>query len=283
MRGSRFIRWLLNMEVAEQPPASVVPAHLQQVAGELAWRCNICGTMNCCLAGTMDRETGDCMHCGAVMRYRSIVAVLTERLFGKVQILAEIAPSPQFTGVGMSDDDRYANLLAEKFSYTNTFYHCEPLLDITRPSPRWLGVNDFVITSDVFEHVPPPIQQSFDNLFSLLKPGGVVVFSVPFNLEAATREHYPNLHDFRIVQEESGDWVLHNVTKAGVSEEFRNLLFHGGPGSTLELRVFCRAALERHLLDAGFTDLRLHSESRFEHGIFWLHPFSLMVSARRPG
>lgn len=182
----------------------------------------------------------------------------------------------------MSDADCYAKLLAKKFSYTNTYYHCDPLLDITKPKKEWLGVNDFVVTSDVFEHVPPPIQLAFDNLYSLLKPGGVVIFSVPFNLEAVTREHYPNLYDFKVIQEASGEWALKNITKEGISEEFHDLIFHGGPGSTLELRVFCWAAVERHLLDAGFTDLRIHDESHFEHGIFWLNPYSLVVSARRP-
>jgi hypothetical protein len=104
-------------------------------------------------------------------------------------------------------------------------YHCEPLLDITRPAPHWLGVNDLVITSDVFEHVPPPIQTAFDNLYALLKPGGVVVFSVPFSLESETREHYPDLHQYSLRQEGNAGWVLENVTRDGRREQFRVLFF----------------------------------------------------------
>jgi SAM-dependent methyltransferase len=182
----------------------------------------------------------------------------------------------------MSDAGCYADVLERKCTYTNTFYHCEPLLDIMQPKERWLGDNDFVITSDVFEHVPPPIQRAFDNLLALLKPGGVTIFSVPYTLQSDTLEHYPNLRDFSIRQDEKGEWVLDNVTQQGVKEEFRDLIFHGGPGSTLELRVFGLPALKAHFEASGFTDVRIHSEPYFEYGIFWLHPWSLVISALRP-
>lgn len=216
------------------------------------------------------------------MRFRSIAAVLSQRVLGSVEVLANIRQDKHITGIGMSDDHTYAKVLADKFSYTNTYYHCEPLLDITQPDVQWLGSNDLVITSDVFEHVPPPIQPAFDNLFALLKPGGVVVFSVPYSLEAATREHFPNLHDFKLRQDSISGWVLNNVTKDGVKEEFHNLVFHGGPGSTLEMRLFCLSDLQKHLQKAGFTDIRVHDEPHFEYGIFWLHPWSLVISAVRP-
>lgn len=256
---------------------SVAPA-----PGDLTWLCNICGTTNHSPVLSVTRESSPCQHCGSVMRFRSMMAILTERLFGKVQVLSEVTAHPGITGLGMSDADTYATLLTQKFSYTNTYYHCEPLLDVMKPATKWLGVNDFVITSDVYEHVPPPIQTAFDNLFALLKPGGVVIFSVPFSLEADTREHYPNLHDFTIRQEANGDYVLDNVTKDGVKETFTDLVFHGGPGSTLELRLFSQAALQRHFAAAGFTDLRIHTELHVEHGIIWLQPWSLMMSAVKP-
>lgn len=264
------------------PSHPAAPAQAPSAAGTLHWTCNICGTANQSLAKDMDRETGPCSQCGSVMRFRTLAAILTLRLFGEVKVLSDLTPDKSITGIGMSDADCYASVLAEKCAYTNTFYHCEPLLDIMRPGARWLGNNDFVITSDVFEHVPPPIQQGFDNLLALLKPGGVTVFSVPFLLTAQTLERYPNLHDFSLRQDEKGEWVLDNVTKEGVREEFRELIFHGGPGSTLELRIFGLPALEEHLKNAGFTDIRVHSEAYFQHGIFWLHPWSLVISAVRP-
>ncbi|MES2625138.1 MAG: methyltransferase domain-containing protein [Pseudomonadota bacterium] len=251
-------------------------------AGELSWQCNICGAPNKCLVANLERESAPCSSCHAILRYRTIAAVLTLRLFGKVMVLADLPLQQQIKGIGMSDADPYANLLPMKFSYTNTYYHCEPLLDIKNPAPQWLGNNDFVITSDVFEHVPPPIQEAFDNLYTLLKPGGVVIFSVPFCHDAETHEHYPSLHQFKLRQEQNGDWVLENVTTEGRHEEFRHLFFHGGPGSTLELRMFAFAALQRHFAQAGFEDLRVHSEPYFEHGIYWWSDWHLILSAKKP-
>ena len=50
--------------------------------GTLAFRCNVCGAPNALPASTIDREAGACRACGANVRFRSLVAVLTGRLFG---------------------------------------------------------------------------------------------------------------------------------------------------------------------------------------------------------
>lgn len=234
------------------------------------------------MAATIHREGGACSACGAVLRFRSMVAILTQRLFGKIVVLEDLEANRSIRGVGMSDAFCYASRLESKFDYTNTFLHCDPHLDIVEPESNWIGDNDFVISSDVFEHVAPPVQRAFDNLHALLKPGGVAVFSVPFSLEDVTREHFPNLHKFSIRQESDGVWVLDNVTLEGAVEQFRDLVFHGGPGSTLEMRLFSLAALKRHFEAAGFVDFRVHNEAAFEHGIFWLEPWSISISARRP-
>jgi SAM-dependent methyltransferase len=251
-------------------------------AGELQFVCNVCGHSNRLPAVSIERESGACAQCGSVVRFRSLMAVLTQRLFEQPCVLKHLAANASITGLGMSDAGSYASVLAEKFSYTNTYYHCEPLLDIVNPHAHWIGANDFVISSDVFEHVAPPVQRAFDNLLTLLKPGGVVVFSVPFSLEAQTREHYPDLHDFNVVQEANGDWVLTNTTRDGIQQIFRDLVFHGGPGSTLEMRLFCLDALRHHFAQAGFVDFQIHSAPMFEHGIFSLHPWGLTLSAKRP-
>jgi SAM-dependent methyltransferase len=252
------------------------------LAGQLHWICNICGTTNQCLAGTIDRETGPCCHCNSVMRFRSLAAVLTQHLFGKPEILAALPVNRAITGIGMSDAHLYAEHLQAKLNYTNTFYHCEPLLDITNPTPQRFEQNDFIITSDVFEHVPPPVQRGFDNMYKLLKPGGVVIFSVPYVTEGGTREHYPNLFTHSITQDAQGEWWLHNTTREGQQESYNNLVFHGGPGSTLEMRLFTVSALREHFSEAGFVELQIHDQPCFEHGIYWQGPYSITMSARRP-
>ncbi len=249
--------------------------------GELFYLCNVCGTGNWCLAPEMNREGAPCSHCGTNIRYRGVIAALTRAMFGQIRVLRDLPPDKRIRGVGMSDAVCYAKWLEKTFDYTNTFYHTEPLLDITRPGSEYFDRYDFVISTDVFEHVALPIQPAFDNLLRILKPGGVVAFSVPFSLEAETREHFPSLHDFSLRQEE-GRWVLENTTAAGVVERFHDLVFHGGEGMTLEFRLFSLDALWRNFVHAGFVDVVVHRDPVFEHGIFWREPWSLVMTARRP-
>lgn len=263
--------------VSQTDRPSLAPA-----PGTLNFVCNVCGARNCLSMSSIHREAGVCSNCGANVRFRSIAAILTQRLLGRTVILAELEPNPHLTGTGMSDAICYASHLQTKFNYTNTFFHCDPQMDISLPEETWLGRNDFVVSSDVFEHVAPPVQRAFDNLHGLLKPGGVVVFSVPYSLEDETREHFPNLHRFTISAESANAWVLHNETATGEVEQFRDLVFHGGPGSTLEMRLFSLAALKRHFDDAGFVDFRVHREPDYDHGIFWLEPWGITISALRP-
>ena len=261
--------------------SSFVDSPQRQTPGELAFLCNVCGAHNVCNADVIHREGGGCNICGATVRFRSLAAILTERLFGSVTTLVDLEINRDIVGVGMSDAPCYAVPLHSKLSYTNTFYHCAPLLDITRLDEKWVNTCDFIVSSDVFEHVAPPVQLAFDNLYRILKPGGVVVFSVPFSLESDTREHFPNLHAFSIHEEPDGNWLLKNTTKTGQHEEFRDLVFHGGPGTTLEMRLFSLAALLKHFETAGFIDVKVHNDALFEHGIFWLHPWSVTMSARK--
>jgi len=48
-------------------------------------------------------------------------------------------------------------VLAKKFNHLNTFYDREPRLDITSPPPDVRGMLDFIVSSDVLEHVAPPV------------------------------------------------------------------------------------------------------------------------------
>ena len=70
----------------------------------------------------------------------------------------------------MTDWEGYAVKLAEKFDY---HYHKEPRLDIAAASiaSKFVG-KDFIISSDVFEHLLPPVSRAFENVWKMLKPGG---------------------------------------------------------------------------------------------------------------
>ncbi|HEY1769643.1 MAG TPA: methyltransferase domain-containing protein [Chthoniobacterales bacterium] len=187
------------------------------------------------------------------------------------------------TGIGLSDSELYADRLAEKFSYLNTFYHQEPRLDISDPkiAPELLDSQDFIISSDVFEHVAPPIDNSFRNAWRILRPGGSLILSVPYGLQEETVEHFPELHDYEFVAENETH-ILRNTTKTGEIQRFEGLAFHGGPGATVEMRIFARADLVRRLTAAGFEEITIHQAPDFAHGIWWPEPMSFPISANKP-
>lgn len=231
----------------------------------------------------MQRETASCDTCGSSARARSIVRVLSLCLFGKNLILPDFPAKRDLRGLGMSDWEGYAVTLADKFAYTNTYYHKEPKLDISDRtiSKHLIGGHDFIISSEVFEHVIPPVRRAFENTFKMLKPGGWLVLTVPFGNQGTTIEHFPDLHDFTVT-EEKGSYRLRNVTRSGVVQEFHNLVFHGGPGATLEMRVFAKDSLLEELVGTGFEDITVHRDPDHAHGISWPERWSYPISARRP-
>ena len=212
---------------------------------------------------------------------RSIIHVLSTELFGRSLAVSDFPSRPDLHGLGMSDWDEYASRLATKLGYQNTFYDTEPRLNILDPAPELVGTLDFLISTDVFEHVAPPVQAAFDRTFELLKPGGVFVFSVPHTRDENTVEHFPELHDYRIEERESGP-VLLNVTADGRQQVFEDLVFHGGPGETLEMRVFCLDALREHFAASGFGPPTIYEENAPSCGMIWEGNLSLTMGVRKP-
>lgn len=207
--------------------------------------------------------------------------LVSMHLFGQSLALPDFPQRPDLCGVGLSDWLGYAKRLGQKISYQNTYYHQKPFLDITRiPQQRW-GSCDFVISSDVFEHVLPPVQLAFEGARALLKPGGALIMSVPFMIEESeTREHFPHLHKFEIADSiDKQSRRLHNIRKDGTEEWFDDLNFHGGPGSTLEMRLFARDGLERTLYTAGFKSVRFCGDDFLPAGIHWPDPWSVPIVA----
>jgi len=86
------------------------------------------------------------------------------------------------------------------------------------------------------------------------------------------------LHDWTMAARD-GTWRLTNTTVAGEHQTFDDLTFHGGPGSTLEMRLFSRAGLEREVARAGFARMRVAAEPYLPFGIHWPHPFSVPMVA----
>jgi SAM-dependent methyltransferase len=184
------------------------------------------------------------------------------------RVLREWPVRKNISGVGMSDWPGYADLLRKKFSYENTFYNQEPKLDIKNLNEKYVGRHDFVICSDVFEHILTPLHQGFDNLFRLLRPGGKLVFSVPYTRTAQTVEHYPGLRDYEIL-DFRGTKIMVNRDDTGCLQVYDKLVFHGGEGTTLEMRIFCEVDVLSQLEQSGFQNIHVYDQPKLSIGYYW--------------
>jgi len=182
--------------------------------------------------------------------------------------------------MGMSDSEVYSIPLQTALQYQNTFYHKEPMLDILAITPDMENSFDFIISSEIFEHIPPPVEIAFKNLYALLKPGGVCVFSVPYEKNGLTKEHFPDLFDYKIIDKD-GRKVVINKDKDGTEKIYTNVRFHGGKGSTLEMRVFSESSLLDSLSKAGFRHIRIHDDHKPEYGIIWRLNRSFPISMKK--
>ncbi len=241
--------------------------------------CNVCSTLN---SGVEEfgREIPSCAGCGSSVRIRALLYAFSRELFGAALELRDFPSIKSLRGAGMTDSDSYADTLARKFDYRNTFFDREPALDIAEIDPREEGTLDFLISSEVFEHVRPPLEKALENACRLLRPNGILLLTVPYAPEGPASEHFPQLADFGIANLRSGA-ILVNRTSAGELQVYDKLLFHGGSGSTLEMRRLNEDELRRTLLAAGFSSLRFYCEDYAPFGIRNAETWSLPIAARK--
>jgi hypothetical protein len=76
--------------------------------------------------------------------------------------------------------------------------------------------------------------------------------------------------------------VLVNRTVDGRAQEFADLVFHGGPGATLEMRVFALDDLIENFVAAGFESPRIYEEDMAAFGVVWEGNLSLTMGVRVP-
>src|ERR1035441_3590111 len=156
--------------------------------------CNVCGSRN--HVAEFAAEPASCA-CGSNVRTRALIHLLSMELFGRNLILADFPRLKSVRALGMSDKECYASILQEKFDYRNTYYDREPRLDFSQPH-------------------------------------GFLVATVPCSSGEMLREHYPDLHEYRILPL-GGTPVLVNRRRDGHLEVTDELAFHGGSGTTLEI------------------------------------------------
>jgi SAM-dependent methyltransferase len=248
----------------------------------LSFTCNICA-MSCRVpVSELHREEPSCPKCRSNVRFRGVIAALSIALYGQSLLLDDFPVHFETIGLGMSDWEGYAIRLRRVFGYDNTYYDEKTRLDIMATVPHALAATcDFIITSDVLEHVAPPYQVALDNLFTLLKPGGLIIVTVPLRPDGHTVEHFPDLFEYQIVSL-GGVPVLVNRTASGQLQVFDGLVFHGGPGATLEMRMFSLPDLLDGLHRAGFEDVVPFDQAVPEHGVLWNEPVTCPIVARKP-
>jgi SAM-dependent methyltransferase len=222
----------------------------------IEFTCNVCGSRNA--VAEFAAEPASCA-CGSNVRTRALIHLLSMELVGRNLILADFPSLKSVRALGMSDKGCYASILQEKFDYRNTFYEREPQFDFSKPHIDLYGTLDFVLSADVLKHVAPRVETTLTEVYRLLKPHGFLVATVPCSSGEMLREHYPDLHEYRILPL-GGTPVLVNRRRDGHLEVTDELAFHGGVGATLEMRQFTVPALYEELLASRFTNVRFFNE-----------------------
>jgi hypothetical protein len=137
--------------------------------------CNICGRRSLWSGSKLDRESASCSACGSNLRTRGLIHALSLELFGTSLPLPEFPRVRSLRGLGLSDPAAYAESLASRFDYRNTFLDRPPRLDITEPPHGENGLYDFITASEIFEHTAPPASRAFEGAARLLNSRGVLV------------------------------------------------------------------------------------------------------------
>jgi SAM-dependent methyltransferase len=239
--------------------------------------CNICGRLN--EIEHFASEPASC-ECGSNVRIRALIHLLSLELFGESRPLVDFPVLKSIRGLGMSDQEGYARLLAEKFAYINTYYDRAPRMDFLESHTELYGAYDFILSTEVLEHIAPPVDRALDEVCRLLKPRGFFALTVFCNPGDHLREHYPDLNTYRIVA--LGDqMVLINRRIDGSLEIHSELVFHDGAGATLEMREFGITALKQKLRSSGFSEVKLLTEDVPNWGILFDQDVSQPLIARK--
>lgn len=152
----------------------------------------------------------------------------------------------------MSDHPGFFAYFAKKWEVSNAHLHKFPFLDLFSVPDEAKGSFEFVVCSDVLEHVAGSPRLALEGSWALLRPGGSAVVTVPIADSIATVEHYPGLVEFDIEEGPSVRWKDVN----GVERVDDNPEMHGGDGLVLTFRRYGKADFKDLLSSAGFTGIQ---------------------------
>jgi hypothetical protein len=206
--------------------------HGPTVRPDLPFTCNVCGQRSLFqTAHYFNPEEPSCGECQSNVRMRWLVHRLSLELFDRSILLPEFPCEKTIIGLGLTDPEPIAAGLARRLTYLNTYLTNEPRLNI-RFDPSPLGELDFLIASEVFEHVEPPVIEAFHNSARLLKDSGVLLLTTPWVWDGDPAAAIPELFDWKLDREEKS-WVIENRKPDGQVERFADMSFDGTPGASL--------------------------------------------------
>jgi len=185
------------------------------------------------------REHLSCTDCGFVNRVRAVIDVVEQRF--PVPRDASVYITERVTPLYEKLKDRWPLIIGSEFFGTEiepgdivNGVRNENIENLSFPSASL----DFILSLDVLEHVPHP-DTAFEEVFRCLRPGGVFVFTVPFDCTIDADKVRAILHE------------------DGELEHLMDPEYHGNPidmeNGALCFRYFSWDTVRR-LKDTGFED-----------------------------
>jgi SAM-dependent methyltransferase len=180
-------------------------------SGHLPGYCNICGRLTVFQVSDPNfRESVNCRHCNSTNRQRQMAAVLLSYAAPTVPTWAKVRDVPPETVVWITEatkalHDALSQQLGKNCIATEFL---DPTLASGETKDGILHVDmqqthfadnsfDFILSSDVMEHVPVAMK-ALQETYRVLKPGGCHIFTAPFYQHRFRNEQ-------RTVLEDSGE------------------------------------------------------------------------------
>jgi SAM-dependent methyltransferase len=202
-------------------------------------RCNVCGWTDRFLRLDRGREGTVCSNCGSTSRNRAVAFVLA-------RVLEENQPTFRWKYrrtmrmLESSARGALAMYFRRKFDYYGTEFDPEKIASGKRPRDYAdfqklhydADTFDFVVASDVFEHIRHDAD-AMRELQRVLKPGGYLILTVPYDDERA-------------------DTIQRVDTSGPTDVHLLPPRYHGGGGHTLAYREYGRDLIDL-VRSAGFS------------------------------
>ena len=248
--------------------------------GGIPGYCNICGNLTVFrLKNANFREGVDCINCKSVNRQRQLAAVLLSQVLAtpnRVPLFSSLKDIPAGTVIWNAESTRALHTKLGQHlgeSYISSEY-ISPHLDSGEMRDNILHIDiqathfandsiNYILTSDVLEHVPSPLQ-AIQETYRILKPGGCHMFTVPFYQHRFSNET-------RAITSEQGE--VENLCKPW---------FHYDPmrsEGVLVYTVFAPELLSQ--LEACGFDATLHILHSIVHGILGANGIVLVAKKSR--